>query len=114
MLILIRIHNKLPAAFIVTGPNIASQSHLFGQLSTTIQDQAVGPIVILRSGDASNLKAALKKIIKEATHQAIEDDEEDVLSEQNVSQSRSATFHVLMVARVENISTTTWRFYTTI
>ncbi|KAI0913735.1 origin recognition complex subunit 3 N-terminus-domain-containing protein [Ustulina deusta] len=54
---------KIPSAFIITGPNIASQDLLFEQLSGTLQHEASAQVVRLRSGDASNLKAVLRKII---------------------------------------------------
>ena len=59
----------LPTGFIVTGPNIASQEHLFRQLSTRLRFDSNGPVVLLRSGDTSNLKTALKQIIRDATTQ---------------------------------------------
>ncbi|KAH8602888.1 origin recognition complex subunit 3 N-terminus-domain-containing protein [Bisporella sp. PMI_857] len=66
----------LPAGFIATGPNIASQSLLFEQLSDKLRAELQGPVVTLRSGDASNLKAMLKQIIRETTNQkSIGDDE---------------------------------------
>ncbi|KAI0447920.1 origin recognition complex subunit 3 N-terminus-domain-containing protein [Xylaria telfairii] len=55
--------DKIPSAFIITGPNIASQDLLFEQLSETLQHEANAQIVRLRSGDASNLRAVLRKII---------------------------------------------------
>lgn len=65
------------AGFIVTGPNIASQSLLFKQLSERLKENINGPVVTLRSGDASNLKATLKQLIRNATNQRSIDDEED-------------------------------------
>lgn len=58
---------KIPSAFIITGPNLASQDLLFEQLSETLQLQLDAKVVRLRSGDASNLKAVLKKIIHDVT-----------------------------------------------
>ncbi|KAF2970897.1 hypothetical protein GQX73_g2681 [Xylaria multiplex] len=55
--------SKIPSAFIITGPNIASQGLLFEQLSETLQNEASARVVRLRSGDASNLRAVLRKII---------------------------------------------------
>lgn len=82
--------DRVPAGFIVTGPNIASQSLLFKQLSERLKEEINGPIVTLRSGDASNLKAALKQLIRDATNQRSIDEEEvpfeqEVLFEQDVS-----------------------------
>ncbi|KAI0972551.1 origin recognition complex subunit 3 N-terminus-domain-containing protein [Xylaria arbuscula] len=54
---------KIPSAFIITGPNIASQDLLFGQLSETLHHEASAQTVRLRSGDASNLRSVLRKII---------------------------------------------------
>ena len=79
--------NIVPAGFIVTGPNIASQSLLFTQLSERLKAETNGPVVTVRSGDAFNLKAALKQLIREATNQRSIDGEEDegVHFEQDVS-----------------------------
>jgi origin recognition complex subunit 3 len=67
----------------VTGPNIASQGLLFQQLSVRLKEEINGPIVTLRSGDASNLKAVLKQLIRDSTNQRSED--EDLSHEQDVS-----------------------------
>jgi len=75
---------KVPTGFIVTGPNIASQSLLFKQLAQRLRTEINGPVVILRSGDASNLKAALKQVIRDATNQRATDDDEGVSFEQDV------------------------------
>jgi origin recognition complex subunit 3 len=76
---------RVPTGFIVTGPNIASQSLLFKQLSTRLKAEIHGPIVTLRSGDASNLKAVLKQLIRDATNQKLDDNEEEsVFYEQDV------------------------------
>jgi origin recognition complex subunit 3 len=75
----------VPTGFICTGPNIASQSLLFKQLSARLRADVKGPVVNLRSGDASNLKAVLKQIIREATNQAPSDDDEEMSTEKDVS-----------------------------
>ena len=75
----------LPTGFITTGPNIASQSLLFKQISDRLKVQINGPVVTLRSGDVSNLKAALKQIIRDATNQKGVVEDEDTLIEQIVS-----------------------------
>ncbi|KAK6079779.1 origin recognition complex subunit [Seiridium cupressi] len=62
--------DKIPSGFIVTGANIASQELLFEQVSETLQACADAKVVRLRSADASNLKAALKKIIHDVTARA--------------------------------------------
>ncbi|KAL7629340.1 Origin recognition complex subunit 3 [Parahypoxylon ruwenzoriense] len=68
---------KIASAFIITGPNLASQDLLFEQLSETLQVQGDAKVVRLRSGDASNLKAVLRKIIHDVTARGV-DDENDV------------------------------------
>ncbi|KAI1416026.1 origin recognition complex subunit 3 N-terminus-domain-containing protein [Hypoxylon sp. FL1857] len=68
---------KIPSAFIITGPNLASQDLLFDQLSDALQHQVDAKVVRLRSGDASNLKAVLKKIIHDVTARET-DDENDL------------------------------------
>ncbi|KAI0200079.1 origin recognition complex subunit 3 N-terminus-domain-containing protein [Astrocystis sublimbata] len=55
--------DKIASAFIITGPNIASQDLLFEQLSGALEREADAHVVRLRSGDASNLRAVLRKII---------------------------------------------------
>ncbi|KAI1143434.1 origin recognition complex subunit 3 N-terminus-domain-containing protein [Hypoxylon sp. FL0543] len=68
---------KISSAFIITGPNLASQDLLFEQLSEALQLQVDAQVVRLRSGDASNLKAVLKKIIRDVTARET-DDENDL------------------------------------
>lgn len=53
--------SKIPAALIVTGPNIALQDLLFAQLGDAVQ----GRFVRLRSAEAPNLKATLRKVIRD-------------------------------------------------
>ncbi|KAI3329168.1 origin recognition complex subunit 3 N-terminus-domain-containing protein [Xylariaceae sp. AK1471] len=67
---------KIPSAFIITGPNIASQDLLFGQLSETLQHEANAQVVRLRSGDASNLRVVLRKIIHDITSKDSADGED--------------------------------------
>lgn len=76
----------VPAGFIATGPNIASQSLLFNQLSERLKEEINGLVVTMRSGDASNLKAALKQLIRDATNQrsTVDEDDEGVPFEQDV------------------------------
>lgn len=62
--------SKIPAALIVTGPNIASQDLLFSQLAESLGEAAQGRFVRLRSAEAPNLKATLKKIIRDVTRSA--------------------------------------------
>ncbi|ETS86597.1 hypothetical protein PFICI_00425 [Pestalotiopsis fici W106-1] len=67
---------KIPSGFIVTGANIASQELLFEQLSENLEENADAKVVRLRSADASNLKAALKKIIHDVTARTAEGDDD--------------------------------------
>ncbi|KAI1208815.1 origin recognition complex subunit 3 N-terminus-domain-containing protein [Annulohypoxylon truncatum] len=67
---------KIPSAFIITGPNLASQDLLFEQLSESLQHQVDAKVVRLRSGDASNLKAVLKKIIQGVTARETSDEDD--------------------------------------
>ncbi|ESZ99253.1 hypothetical protein SBOR_0364 [Sclerotinia borealis F-4128] len=68
---------KVPVGFIVTGPNIASQGLLFEQLSARLSNEVNGPVITLRSGESSNLKALLKKLIRDVTHQRSSGEDED-------------------------------------
>ncbi|KAI1447983.1 origin recognition complex subunit 3 N-terminus-domain-containing protein [Annulohypoxylon stygium] len=68
--------DKIPSAFIITGPNLASQDLLFEQLSESLQHQVDARVVRLRSGDASNLKAVLKKIIHDVTARDTNDEDD--------------------------------------
>jgi len=59
---------KIPAGFIITGPNIASQDLLFEQLAEALcKGGERAACVRLRSTEAPNLKATLKKIIRDAS-----------------------------------------------
>lgn len=75
----------MPTGFIVTGPNIASQGLLFQQLSERLKSEINGPVVTLRSGSATNLKASLKQLIRDATNQRVNDDDDGVTFEKDVS-----------------------------
>ncbi|OIW35363.1 hypothetical protein CONLIGDRAFT_639649 [Coniochaeta ligniaria NRRL 30616] len=77
--------DKIPAAYIITGPNTASQQLLFDQLADSLQDLAKpAKLVSIRSAEAPNLKATLKKIIRDATSRVSdEDDELDLTSGQD-------------------------------
>ncbi|KAI8193983.1 Origin recognition complex subunit 3 [Colletotrichum sp. SAR 10_65] len=72
--------SKIPAAFVITGPNIASQDLLFEQLSETLQETTRSKFVRLKSSEASNIKAALKKIVEDATSRGSLDDEDAELA----------------------------------
>jgi origin recognition complex subunit 3 len=67
---------KLTAGFIITGPNIASQHLLFEQLAERLCAATRARFVRLRASEAPNLKAVLKKIIRDATARG-DDGEED-------------------------------------
>ncbi|KAK0633436.1 origin recognition complex subunit 3 N-terminus-domain-containing protein [Immersiella caudata] len=56
---------KIPAGFIITGPNIAGQELLFEQLGEELA-KGGARVVRIRSGEGVNLKAVLKKIVKDA------------------------------------------------
>jgi len=58
---------------------------LFTQLAEGLKSYAHGPVVILRSGDASNLKTILKKIIRDATNQKEDDGDDLQVTARNVS-----------------------------
>lgn len=68
--------SKIPAALIVTGPNIASQDLLFAQLGdAVVQGEGKsdgGWFVRLRSAEAPNLKATLRKIIHDVTRDVVD------------------------------------------
>ncbi|KAL7824219.1 origin recognition complex subunit 3 N-terminus domain-containing protein [Trichoderma gracile] len=71
--------DKIPSAFIITGPNIASQDLLFEQLSDSLQRASTSKFIRLRSSEATNLKNALRKIIQDATSKSlVVDGEEDL------------------------------------
>jgi origin recognition complex subunit 3 len=70
--------DRIPSAFIITGPNIASQDLLFQQLSETLQQTTSSKFVGLRSSEASTLKATLKKIIRDVTAKVSTDEDDDL------------------------------------
>ncbi|KAM0332455.1 hypothetical protein ACHAQA_002736 [Verticillium albo-atrum] len=68
---------QVPAAFIITGANIASQDLLFRQLGEKLEGGEGGSRVVrLRSADVGNVKAALKKVVRDATARGEEGDED--------------------------------------
>ena len=104
--------DKIPSAFIITGPNIASQDLLFDQLSEALQTRAKSATVRLRSGDASNLKAVLKKIIHDVTASTADegDDLEVAVGKDVRLHLPSPSFkYTNSVPRSGNISITTLR-----
>ncbi|KAH8815106.1 origin recognition complex subunit 3 N-terminus-domain-containing protein [Xylogone sp. PMI_703] len=74
------LRDRISTSFIVTGPNITSQDLLFEQLSERLSREINGPVITLRSGDATNLRACLKKLIRDATNQRPNGEEEESLS----------------------------------
>lgn len=88
LLTMVRDDDRIPTGLIVTGPNIASQDLIFGQLSNDFRSTNDVIVVNLRSGDAPNLKTALKKLVRESTSQTIEDDENTrTISQEDVKSS---------------------------
>lgn len=79
---------KIPAGFIITGPNIASQDLLFQQLGERLCADGRAKFVRIRSTEAPNLKGALKKIIREAAASGDEEGEDEVALGQDVSTDR--------------------------
>lgn len=79
--------DQIPSAFVVTGPNIASQGLLFEQLSETLGQQSASRFVRLKSSEAVTLKAALKKTIRDAMAMTgdAEDEEMQIDEAPNVS-----------------------------
>lgn len=74
----------VPTGLIVTGPNIASQELLFTQITGRLRSEGIGIAVTIRSGDATNLKTLLKKLIRDATNQRSDDnDNEELQSSQH-------------------------------
>ncbi|KAL5614603.1 hypothetical protein BROUX41_004701 [Berkeleyomyces rouxiae] len=58
---------RIPAAFVISGPNIASQDLLFEQLAESLTDSLPSRFVRLRSADAGTIKSALKQIVRGVT-----------------------------------------------
>lgn len=73
---------KLSTGLILAGPNIAGHGKLFDQLTARVVVENLGPVVILRSSHASNLKTVLKQLIKGATSQTQGFEEDDLSSDQ--------------------------------
>lgn len=94
---------KIPTALIVTGPNIASQDLLFSQLAENLGEAVQGRFVCLRSAEAPNLKATLRKIIRDVTRSAAADDVESaevaVGKDVSISERDATTAHAVAVSR---------------
>ncbi len=75
----LRYNGKLPTGLIVAGPDIASHGSLFDQIAARTRVVVNGPAIVLTSGEAPNLKMALKNIIKKGTNfsHGVDDDEEE-------------------------------------
>ncbi|KND90156.1 Origin recognition complex subunit 3 [Tolypocladium ophioglossoides CBS 100239] len=71
--------DHITSAFIITGPNIASQDLLFEQLSEALQRSSASKFVRLRSSEATTLKGALKKTIRDAMATTFLEDEDEGL-----------------------------------
>ncbi|EGY22751.1 origin recognition complex subunit [Verticillium dahliae VdLs.17] len=72
---------RVPAAFIMTGANIASQDLLFRQLGARLEGgEPRSRVVRLRSAEVGNLKAALKKVVRDATARDDEGDDDGEVS----------------------------------
>lgn len=88
----LRHKEQIPAGLIVTGPNIASQELLFGQLATHLRSATDNIVVTLRSGDAPNLKTVLKKVIRDAASSKPDpDDDGQILSQKDVCSPSGCT-----------------------
>lgn len=73
-----RQRDEITSAFIITGANVASQDLLFDQLGERLREETHGAFVRIRSGEAPNLKATLKKIICEATQTRERQEDDDL------------------------------------
>lgn len=74
----------------MTGPNLTSQDLLFEQLEETlVASEGNNKFVRLRSADASNMKAVLRKIIQDITCKASDDDDGQLTVGKSVSISAS-------------------------
>ncbi|KAK0672892.1 putative origin recognition complex subunit 3 [Cercophora samala] len=68
---------RVPAGFIITGPNIAGQDLLFGQLGDALRETGEGVrFVRLRAGEVGNLKGGLKRIVREGMNTGEKEGEE--------------------------------------
>ena len=91
-----RYERHIPTGLIATGPNIASQGLLFEQLAERLSSNIEGPVVLLQSGDAPNLKTTLKKLIRSATNQQEGIDDEEIQAV-NKSQNRKLLNYDLQI-----------------
>jgi hypothetical protein len=109
---------KIPCAFIITGPNIASQGLLFEQLEEALSGSTPSKFVRLRSTEATNLKAILARIVRETTSRYTDDEDDDnrLTIGKLVSVLRGGPNDrpVLTGIRTESFSITTWRLWSII
>lgn len=56
----------IPTALVTVGSNVSSLSRLLSRLNSHLTSLEQGGVVVLESGDAPNLKTALKNIIRGA------------------------------------------------
>lgn len=61
-----RLNGCIPAALVTVGSNVSSLSRLLHRLHDRLASAEAGGVVVLESGDAPNLKSALKNIIRAA------------------------------------------------
>lgn len=87
--------DHIPTGLISTGPNV-SQVLLFEQLAERLSTSIEGPVIVLQSGDAPNLKTALKKLIRSATNQLDGVDDEEI-QVANKSQTRKLLNYDLQI-----------------
>ncbi|KAI9758803.1 MAG: hypothetical protein M4579_002817 [Chaenotheca gracillima] len=78
-----RYDDRLPTGLIIAGPSIGSHGLLFQQIASRIKDDRLGPAVILRSGDATNLKSLLKLLIDRVTRQTDSDEDDEEIQKSN-------------------------------
>ncbi|RKF80763.1 Origin recognition complex subunit 3 [Golovinomyces cichoracearum] len=74
-------NHEIPTGFIITGPNISCQEHLFKQISCRLRSDQTGPIVVLRSAEVSTLKSVLKQLIRDTINQVVDEDDHGTLFE---------------------------------
>ena len=84
--------DKISCAFVVTGPNLASQDLLFEQLEESLLASPANKFVRLRSADATNMKATLKKIIQDITCKASDEEDGQLMIGKSVSLPFSPLF----------------------
>jgi origin recognition complex subunit 3 len=59
-----RCNGCIPTALVTVGSNVSSLSRLLSRLNDQLISTEEGSVVVLESGDAPNLKTALKNIIR--------------------------------------------------